>query len=66
MIQSVDVLQVPDAHVRIELVEQLFGVERTTIHRWVKRGHFPPPLKLGQRYAYWPARVINEQLSANA
>ena len=35
-------------------VRRLLGVGKTTLHRMVKRGEFPPPVKLGSRSA-WPA-----------
>ena len=47
---------------RVGEVAELVGVDRTTIYRWVQKGHFPPPLMfgLGKR---WRLTVIKEWIS---
>lgn len=36
-----------------------FGVERTTIYRWVRAGRFPPPLRLAHtRLVRWRVEEV--------
>src|SRR5262245_55301477 len=44
---------------RAQLARQ-FGVTTHTITDWVRRGTFPPPLRLGHRTIRWPVEVIEE------
>jgi prophage regulatory protein len=41
-----------------ELV-RLVGVSRSTLFRWIRAGHFPPPLVLGPRAVGWPASQVS-------
>lgn len=34
-------------------VEARCGIGRSTIYDWMKRGHFPNPVKLGSRLVAW-------------
>ena len=47
---------------RMPEVLKLTGLSRTTIHRMVKAGTFPPPMKLGARAVGWRAADIEEWL----
>jgi len=42
-----------------ELV-RLVGVSRSTLFRWIRAGHFPPPLVLGPRASGWLEREVQE------
>lgn len=33
--------------------ERIGGVSRTIIYEWVKKGHFPKPIKIGGRAIAW-------------
>jgi len=44
-------------------VEEIFGISRITIHRWIKAGHFPPPLVFNKftpnATKYWEKKLID-------
>jgi predicted DNA-binding transcriptional regulator AlpA len=44
-------------------VAATFGVSRVALMKWVRKGLFPPPLKIGQRRRIWPRRVIEAVLA---
>ena len=39
----------PDRIMRIGDVCALLGVRETSLRRWIKVGHFPPPMKIGPK-----------------
>lgn len=42
-----------DQYLRLKDFLPSLGVSEPTIWRWVKRGHFPKPVKIGQRAVAW-------------
>ena len=42
-----------DKLLRTNAVANRYGVDRTTIARWVKLGRFPKPLKIGPNAVAW-------------
>ncbi len=47
------------------LLELLGNVDRSTVHRWVRTGNFPAPLKIrGQ--CYWDAEQVVAAIQKNA
>lgn len=37
-----------------------YDVQPITIRRWIARGLFPAPLRVGRRKIFWPADVVAE------
>lgn len=44
-------------------VAELFGVRTRTIEAWVRRGSFPPPLRIGRR-VWWDRDVLQQWIMA--
>jgi len=40
-------------------VAELLGVAHSTIHRWIREGHLPPPLQTGPKTFRWPKETID-------
>ncbi|WP_298014683.1 AlpA family phage regulatory protein [uncultured Aquabacterium sp.] len=57
-----DALAVPDALLRIALVETLTGLSRQTIYRKVQAGDFCRPIKLSSRCTRWRAGDVHAWL----
>ncbi len=51
----------PDALVRVQQILSVLPVGRTTLFFMIKRGDFPPPLKLG-RTCLWRASEVKKIL----
>lgn len=47
-------------------VAVMFGVDRPTIMRWVKRGQMPRPIRIGPRTVRWPRQMIDDLVSGRA
>jgi excisionase family DNA binding protein len=47
---------------RLEQVAALFGVNKSTVRRWVQAGTLPPPLSVTGRVFLWPRHVIDRVL----
>jgi predicted DNA-binding transcriptional regulator AlpA len=47
----------------IEDVASELGVSSQTVARAVRRGEFPPPLRLSPHVIRWPAAVVEEHLA---
>lgn len=43
-------------------IAERIGVTRQTIWRWVSRGDFPAPIKLGPSVTRWKASAVDEWL----
>lgn len=39
-------------------IAERYGVDRTTIWRWVKDGNFPEPVKLSKGCTRWPETPV--------
>lgn len=54
----------PDsAHVRITIVQALFGCSPATVWRMVQRGSLPAPRKLSQRITGWNVGALRKVLT---
>lgn len=49
---------------RRPVVEARTGLSRSTIYDWMKRGEFPPPIKLGERLVAWKESDIAAWMEA--
>jgi prophage regulatory protein len=45
---------------------RVFGVTRRTLHSWMKRPDFPPPLRLGACTLRWPRSVLLRWMEGRA
>lgn len=45
---------------RVNDVTELLGVDRSTLWRWEKSGHFPRRRRLGPRTVGWPKAEVDE------
>lgn len=61
--QSLDVINHPNAHLRIDVVLSLAGVSRSEWYRLVARGEAPQPLRFGPRCSRWLAGGISKFLA---
>jgi prophage regulatory protein len=52
-----------DRLVRLPEVQQLTGICRTTIYRYVKNGDFPAPIKLGDRMSVWSYKAVQRWIA---
>lgn len=41
------------AHIRLPVVQALYGISPATVWRWVKSGRLPAPMKLGPNTTAW-------------
>ena len=62
MRQPVELINVPEARLRLPLVLTLTGLGRSTLYRRIAEGKFPAPAKDGKRCAYWPAQVVRQAI----
>ena len=53
-----------DKFIAAREVADRIGLSRTTLHRMVKAGSFPPPVQMGQRAVRWREREIAEWLES--
>lgn len=49
----------PERLLRLPEVESLVGLRKSSIYDAMKRGDFPPPVKLSRRAVCWPASAID-------
>jgi len=45
---------------RIRQVLEVVPVSRSTIWEWVKKGHFPKPMRIGARTTVWDEEEVND------
>ncbi|HEY4083434.1 MAG TPA: AlpA family phage regulatory protein [Burkholderiaceae bacterium] len=64
--QSLEVLHIDGALLRIETVSAATGFSVSTIYRMVKVGTFPSPVRFGLRCTRWPAGAVMEWLQHQA
>ena len=56
----------PSQILRPSNVARLLGVSRTTLWRWTKAGHLPPPIKLGPGVTGWRASDIDAWVASRS
>jgi prophage regulatory protein len=62
--QPLEVLNTPDALLRIQTVVALTGISSVSVYRKVASGDFPAPVKLGTRCTRWRAADVRGWLRA--
>ncbi|WP_136799695.1 helix-turn-helix transcriptional regulator [Desulfosediminicola ganghwensis] len=45
---------------RLPEVESITGLKKSAIYAWVKKGFFPPPVRLGAKAVAWRASDVQE------
>lgn len=48
----------PERMLRVPDVLALLGISESTLWRWVQKGFFPRPTKLGSHISVWPESTI--------
>lgn len=64
--QPLEIINVPEALLRVETVMVLCGKSRPTILRHVREGQFPQPLRINPRCTRWRAADVKAWLQAQA
>lgn len=54
----------PTQILRLPQVLERTGLSESTTYAMMARGHFPRPIKLGQRAVGWPSEVIDAWIAA--
>lgn len=50
----------PTRFLRMSQVQARTGLSRSTIRRWVRRGLFPQPIRLGERVLGWIEAEVDQ------
>lgn len=59
-----DFLQAPkNRMLNIAEVQELIGVSRTTIWRWISEGHFPAPRALSSQVRRWWSSEVHDWIA---
>ena len=53
-----------DRVLRRPAVLSALGISNSTLHAWIKKGHFPAPLELGPRVRGWRKSTVDAFLNA--
>ncbi len=53
----------PEGFVRLPVVLQVLGIEKTTFYMGIKDGKYPQPVKLGPRTSAWRVEDIREVIA---
>ena len=53
-----------DRLLRLRDVEEQVALKRTAIYRWISRGDFPAPVRIGPRSSRWRESDIDAWLQA--
>lgn len=62
--QPLDLINVPGALLRLELVEVLVGLKHSAIYKHIQAGTFPEPVRRGARCSRWTSCSIRAYLAA--
>ena len=62
--QTIAVLQIPEALLKLSTVIAVTGLSESTIRRKIAEGVFPAPVKDGQRCTRWVAGKVSDWLRA--
>jgi prophage regulatory protein len=60
LIKDVEPLREEQRSVTVRHVARRFGVSPSSIWRWVKRGKFPEPVRLGENCTRWRMSDLHE------
>lgn len=52
------------AVLRMDGIKRETGASRSLIYVWIDEGVFPPPVKLGRKFACWPSAEVRQILNA--
>lgn len=63
---ALEVIRIPEAHVRIAVVTAVTGLSESTIRRKVAAGDFPKPIRHGARCTRWVASHVTGWLRQNS
>lgn len=64
--QPLNVLNVPEAHLKLSTVVAVTGLSKSTIRRRIADGSFPGPIRHGKRCTRWVSRDVAAWLRAGA
>lgn len=53
-----------DQLIRLKEVSNRFCIPTSTIWDWIKKGNFPKPIKMGERFIAWRESELNAWLDA--
>lgn len=62
--QPLNVLNVPEAHLKLSTVVAVTGLSESTIRRRIADGAFPRPIRHGKRCTRWVSRDVAAWLQA--
>lgn len=49
-------------YARLPFLLETFGLKRSTVYFWIRKGNFPPPYKVGDRCSLWDIAEVEEYL----
>ncbi|MBH9553334.1 helix-turn-helix transcriptional regulator [Inhella gelatinilytica] len=58
--QPLEAASLPDALLKLQIVEAVTGLSRPSIYRRMAVGDFPQPVRLGRRCTRWPAAAVRD------
>ena len=61
--QTLDVINHPGAHLRLDVVLSLAGVSRSQFYRLIAEGSAPKPLRFGPRCSRWLSGDVSKFLA---
>jgi len=64
--QSLDAINHPGAHLRLDVVLSLTGLSRSQWYRLIAEGTAPKPLRFGPRCSRWLSAGVNSFLAERA
>lgn len=64
--QSLDAINHPSAHLRLDVVLSLAGVSRSQLYRLIADGEAPKPMRFGPRCSRWLASDVSKFLADRA
>lgn len=53
-----------DRLIRMKELNALFGIPTSTVWDWIKKGNFPKPIKMGERFIAWRESELTAWLDA--
>ena len=56
----------PSRYLKLDEVKARFGISHSTIYRWMGKGEFPKPVKLGAGSVRWPETELDRWAAERA